>query len=54
MEWIGVNIIYHSQPQGFKGKMRGHTLRNGVYWQRVLQKGIKHVGHRGSNTYICH
>jgi hypothetical protein len=40
----GINI-----KQCFKVKMRGHKLRNGVYWQGVLQKVIKHVGHRGRN-----
>jgi len=53
MEWVGVNVMQHSQPEGFKVKMRGHKLRNGIYWQGVLQKGIKHVGHRGRDIYIC-
>jgi len=24
MEWVVVNVIQHSQPKGFKVKMRGH------------------------------
>lgn len=54
MEWVGVNVVQHSQPKGFKVKMRGYKLRNDVYWQGVVQKCIKHVGHRGRDTYICH
>jgi hypothetical protein len=55
MEWLGVNLIQCNQPKGFKEKMTGHKLRNGVYWQRVLkQKGIKHVRHIEMDTYMCH
>jgi len=44
MEWVGVNVIQHSQPQGFKVKMRGRKLRSGIYWQGVLTKRHKACG----------
>jgi len=34
--------------------MRGHNLRNGVYWQGVLkEQGIKQVGHQTEAMCIC-
>jgi len=47
MEQVGLSITEHSQPKYVKPKMRGQTLRSGVYWQAVLkQKGIKQVGRK--------
>jgi hypothetical protein len=37
-------IIQDSQPKGFKPKMRGHKLRNGVHWQGVLKKKRYKIG----------
>jgi len=44
MEWVGVNVIQHSQPQGLEVEMIGHKLKSGVYWQGVLQKRHKACG----------
>jgi hypothetical protein len=38
MEYAGFSIIECRQPRGIALKMRGHKLRSGVYWQRVLKK----------------
>jgi hypothetical protein len=34
MEYVGVNIIKHSQPRGIKLKMKGHKLRSGIKAKR--------------------
>jgi hypothetical protein len=33
MEWIGISVVKHSQPESVKMKVRGHKLRNILHWQ---------------------
>jgi pyruvate formate-lyase activating enzyme-like uncharacterized protein len=43
MEWVGISMIKHSQPEGVKLKVRGHKLRVFYIGKRDIKtKSIKH------------
>jgi hypothetical protein len=53
LESVGINLLQYSMTNGFKLKMRGHKLRNGMYGQGMLkQKGIEEWGVK-QGVHVC-
>jgi len=43
MEWVGISVIKHSQPEGVKLKVRGHKLRAFYIGKEGIKtKNLKH------------